>query len=364
MRNAFVTLIWLPLTFSTSLAQNDSTDKTELNLSGFVDAFYSYDLNQPQTNFRQPFLYNHNRHNEINVNLALIEFNVLHAKYRGSVALQAGTYPSDNYAAEPVVFRSIYEANAGLSLNRKNNVWIDAGIFSSHIGFESAISMDNWTLTRSLLAENSPYYLAGAKLTFTPGTKWELAALVCNGWQRIKRVSGNSLLSVCSQIKFMPNKNVTLNWSTFSGTDDPDTTRRMRYFNNFYGQFQITKKIGLITGIDFGIQQRGKDSSGYNYWTTPVLIVRVTPSDKWAFALRGEYYQDETGITIATGTLNGFKTTGVSLNIDYAVHNNAMFRIEGRYFYSTDRIFTRANSLVNDNFFITASIAIKLGRAL
>ncbi|MBK8628485.1 MAG: outer membrane beta-barrel protein [Saprospiraceae bacterium] len=28
---------------------------------------------------------------------------------------------------------------------------MDAGIFPSHIGFESAISADNWTLTRSLL---------------------------------------------------------------------------------------------------------------------------------------------------------------------------------------------------------------------
>jgi hypothetical protein len=51
--------------------------------------------------------------------------------------------------------KNIYEANVGISLNKKNNLWVDAGVMPSHIGFESAISMDNWYLTRSLLAENS-----------------------------------------------------------------------------------------------------------------------------------------------------------------------------------------------------------------
>lgn len=364
IRHVFLTLTCMACFAITSFSQNDTSDKPDLNLLGFVDAFYVYDFNEPETSLRQPFLYNHNRHNEVNVNLALIEFNVTHARYRGSIALQAGTYPNDNYAAEPVTLRNIFEANAGLSLNRKNTLWVDAGIFSSHIGFESAISMDNWTLTRSLLAENSPYYLASAKLTYTPNSKWELAALVCNGWQRIKKVEGNSLPAFCSQVKFIPNKNITFNWSTFTGTDDPDSTRRMRYFNNLFGQFQITHSFGIIAGIDIGFQQKSKDSSKYNYWTTPVLIARYQINSKWALALRGEYFLDESGVIIATGTQHGFTTTGVSLNFDYSVTDKAMFRLEGRWFNSRDRIFTKGSTMVHDNFFITASIAVKLARPL
>ena len=33
-------------------------------------------------------------------------------------------------------------------------------------------------------------------------------------------------------------------------------------------------------------------------------------TNKWAVALRGEYYSDENGVIIATGTTNGFKTIG------------------------------------------------------
>ena len=137
--------------------------KPEISYAGYVDIFYSYDFNEPTTNYRQTFLYNHNR-----LNLGFIKGSVKHLKYRANIALQAGTYVVDNYAAEPTVLQHIYEGNAGLSLNKKNNLWIDAGIFGSHIGFESAISKDNWTLTRSLLAENSPYYLTGTKLTYNP----------------------------------------------------------------------------------------------------------------------------------------------------------------------------------------------------
>jgi hypothetical protein len=53
-----------------------------------------------------------------------------------------------------------------MKLSKKQNLWLDAGIMPSHIGFESAVSADCWTLTRSLLAENSPYYETGIKLGY------------------------------------------------------------------------------------------------------------------------------------------------------------------------------------------------------
>lgn len=218
-------------------AQVDSTwqQKPQLAIEGFVDVFYVYDFNQPESITRQPFLFNHNRHNEFNLNLGLIKLALKHTKYRANFAMHTGTYANDNYAAEPGLLKNIFEANVGVSLNRRNNLWLDAGIFPSHIGFESAISADNMTLTRSMLAENSPYFLTGAKLTYNPNDHWEIAGLIVNGWQRIQRLPGNSIPSFGTQVTFTPTQKTTLNWSTFIGTDDPDTTRRMRYFNNLYG---------------------------------------------------------------------------------------------------------------------------------
>ena len=73
---------------------------------------------------------------------------------------------------------------------------------------------------------------------------------------------------------------------------------------------------------------------------------------------RVEYYDDRTGIFIATGTPNGFKTTGYSLNLDYAPVSNAVIRLEGKMYNSKDPIFTRAENPVDNNALITASFAV------
>ena len=356
----FATLVF-SLIYSSLFAQTDSAwkKKPQIKLSGFVDVFYARDFNRTESGKRQNFLYNHNRHNEFNLNLGYLKLSAVHDKYRANIALQAGTYTNDNYAAEPGVLKNVFEANAGISLNRGNNLWIDAGIFASHIGFESAVSMDNRTLTRSLLAENTPYYLSGAKLTYTPSARWEAAVLICNGWQHIQPVKGNSLPGFGTQLKYTAGEKLLLNWSTFIGTDDPDSTRRMRYFNNVYAIVKLSKKSGLTLGFDIGLQQRAKGCTGYNNWISPVLIYNYAFTDKWAAALRGEYYEDTKGVIIATATPNGFKTAGLSLNVDYMPLPNVACRMEGRWFNSADKVFEHKGGTVRDNVFVAASLAVR-----
>ena len=347
-------------------AQSDTTitQAPKISLSGFADVFYVYDFNQPQGIERQPFLFNHNRHNEFNLNLGFIKLGLEHAKYRANLALQSGTYANDNYAAEPGLLKGLFEANIGISLNKKNNLWLDAGVLPSYIGFESAISIDNWTMTRSLLAENSPYFLAGSKLTYNPSDKLEIAGFILNGWQRIQRIQGNSIPSFGTQLKYSPSKEISLNWSTFIGTDDPDSTRRMRYFNNFYVQFQCTDRFGLIIGFDIGTQQISKSSSVYDIWFSPVIIGQFVFNHNWKSAIRAEYYQDATGIIIPTGTINGFRTTGLSLNLDYAPTQNIMCRLEGRWLNSKDNVFETKTIPTNNNFIIGSSLTFKFSEPI
>lgn len=354
------------LLFTNHSYAQDSTwqQKPQINISGFADLFYVYDFNQPQGTERQSFLFNHNRHNEFNLNLGFIKFGLEQTKYRANIALQTGTYANDNYAAEPGLLKSIFEANIGIALNQKNNLWLDVGILPSHIGFESAISIDNWTMTRSLLAENSPYFLSGVILTFNPNSKWEIAGLIINGWQRIQRLQGNSMPSFGTQINFNPTEKITLNWSTFIGTDDPDTTRRMRYFNNFYGQFQLTEKFGLIAGFDIGTQQSLKGSSNYDFWFSPAIMAQYALNKTWKTTIRAEYYQDEKGIIIPTGTKNGFQTIGLSFNLDYSPAQNIICRIEGRWLNGKDKIFETRTTPTNNNFIVGTSLAIKFSEVI
>jgi len=149
--------------------------------SGFADLYHVYDFNTPNQ-ARQTFLYNHNRHLETNLNLGMLKLGLDHSKYRANLALAAGTYMDDNYSEEVGSMQSVFEANVGVALNSKQSLWLDVGVLPSHLGFESPISSDNHTLTRSLAAENSPYYMSGAKLTWTANDRLEVAAMALNGW--------------------------------------------------------------------------------------------------------------------------------------------------------------------------------------
>jgi Putative beta-barrel porin-2, OmpL-like. bbp2 len=343
---------------SVSLMAQDSTSES-LTISGYAETYYTYDLNKPPGNNRPGFFYSHSRHNEFNLNLGFIKANYTADRVRANLALAAGTYMNANYAAEPGVLKNIFEANAGIRISKKKSLWLDAGIFASHIGFESAIAKDCWNLTRSILADNSPYFEGAAKITYTTDDgKWMLSGMALNGWQRITRVSGNSLMSWGTQVQFKPSGKVLLNYSTFIGTDKPDSVRLSRFFHNIYGIFNITDKLGITAALDIGTEEKFPGSNEHNTWYSPALILKYAFNDKWAVAGRIEHYNDKNGVMIATGSPNGFQTTGYSVNIDHSPFKNMLVRLEARNLSSKDDIFSKPSGVTNNNTFITSSIAV------
>lgn len=333
----------------------------KIQFSAYLDIFYAFDFQQPPSATRQPFLYNHNRHNEFNLNNGIAKVAVTHAKYRANLALHAGTYVNDNYANEPTSLKFINEANIGISLNKKNNLWLDAGILPSYIGFESAVSMDNQTLSRSILAENSPYFMTGARLSYQANAKLSAALLICNGWQRIARLPNNSLPAFGSQINYNPNSKLAINWSTFVGSDTPDSARLMRYFNNLYLQGTANEKLKYTLGFDFGAQQAQTNNHNINFWLSPVAIISYQIAPKYTAALRAEYYHDPNNAITQPNNQQPLRCFSTSLNLDYRPTPHIACRLEARYFQNQDPIFAQKNNqFTKHNFILLASIAAKL----
>jgi hypothetical protein len=341
-------------------AEGDST-RMKINFSAYLDTYYSYDLNRPSNHVKPGFIYSYNRHNEFNVNLGYIKANVEAERCRANLALMAGTYSQYNLASEPEVLRHIYEANIGVKIAKNKNLWIDAGIFQSHIGFESPASKSSATLTRSIMADNSPYYESGAKISYTSDDgKWFLSALALNGWQRIKRPDGNSTPAFGTQITFKPSDKVLLNYSTFIGSDKPDSAIQMRYFNDVYGVFSLSPKWNLTLGFDYGLEQKSKGSDSYNSWMAPIVIVQYKMNKKSAFAARVEYYYDPNSVIIQSISPNGFRTSGFSLNYDQYFTKYVLWRSEARWLKSIDHIFIKQGGLHHDDIFLTTALIFSL----
>lgn len=337
----------------------DSITINPLTLSCYLETYYSYDFGNPEHHEKPSFFYSFNRHNEVNLNLGYAKVNYNTNKIRGNFALMAGTYAQYNMASEQGLLKNVFEANAGFKISKKKNIWLDAGILPSHIGFESAIGKDCWNLTRSILADNSPYYEAGVKLSYTSkNEKLYLATMYLNGWQKIQKIAGNQSPAFGTQLTVKPNSKFIFNWSSYVGNEMPDSIMQLRVFNNIYSQFQITGKFGVIVGFDVGMQQIKHDSSAFNNWYSPVLIIQFKPTKKIRLAARGEYYSDEKGVIIATGTPNGFQTVGYSLNFDYVISENVLWRIEGRGLSSVDKVFLIDKKPSTENYSITSSLAI------
>ena len=341
---------------STTAAIAQTETPSPLKISGYIETYYLYDFGKPQNNTRPGFVYSHNRHNEVTLNLGFVKAAYEKDNVRANLALMTGTYSNANLAAEPGVLKNIFEANVGVKVSKTKNLWIDAGIFPSHIGFESAIGKDCWNLTRSILADNSPYFESGAKISYTSDDgRWFVSGLVLNGWQRIQRVAGNSTPAFGHQLTFKPNAKITLNSSSFVGSDTPDSSRLMRYFHNFYGQFQLTEKVALTLGFDVGSQQKQPKSSVYNTWIAPIAIVKMALNPKWNAAARVEYYGDRGGVIITTNTPFAFETWGYSINFDRQLADNAVWRVEARHFSSKNPIFENNSS---QNTLIATSLAV------
>lgn len=324
-------------------------------MSGYGELYYSYDFSNPQNHEKENFLYNHKRHNEVNVNLLYVKASYLENNYRANLGFMAGNYAQYNLATEPDWAQFIYEANIGWKVSKKQNIWLDAGIMPSHIGFESAVSADCWTLTRSLLAENSPYYESGIRASYTSeNERLYIAALYLNGWQRISRPDYIQQPSFGTQLNYKPSTSFTFNYSTFFGTNSPDSINAFRQYHNLYLQYEPTNKFGIIAGLDIGSDKY--DFTKYGIWYSPVVIIRKGISDKTWVAVRGEYYSDPKQIIISTGTVNGFQTLGLSANLDYHLNDKLTFRIEGKRFHSKDEIFSNDRN----NYSLTTNITIKL----
>lgn len=351
MKQKITSLILLMFTI-TVFAQNDSIKS--FTFQGYGELYYSYDFSNPQNHEKPNFIYSHKRHNEINLNLAFVKASYNKNDLRANATLMVGNYSQYNLSAEPNWAQFIYEANIGFKISKKQNIWLDAGIMPSHIGFESAISADCWTLTRSILAENSPYYETGVKISYAnKSEKFNASVLVLNGWQRIKKPDYIQNPSFGIQLNYKPSAKLILNYSNFIGTDKADSIHSWRLFHNLYAIYEPSKKFGVIAGFDFGTDKF--NATNYDIWYSPVFILRYKPKEKYNIALRGEYYNDKKQILITTNTPNGFKTFGLSTNFDIQIKDNLLWRIEAKEYLSDDKILNNNNN----NFTLSTSLAIK-----
>lgn len=331
----------------------DSISKPKIEISGYIDTYYSYDFSEPETKVKLPFLYSYNHQNEFNVNMALLRASVSYENVYAKLSVHAGTYVDENYANEDL--KILNEAYVGIYLNKSQKTSLEAGILPSYIGFESATSHSNLTATRSISAEATPYFMTGVKLSHQFNDKFSGSVLVTNGWQRINKADKSLAPALGTQLVYKANEGSTLNWSTFVGKESYGGYFGMRYFSDLYWDNIWSKKWRTFLGFDFGAQDISDVDDDYKTWWTPTLITQYSISDKWQMAYRLEYFNDKDNVIVAIAM--PFENIGNSLNFDFLPNSKFKIRTEGKWYHATENIFEENQK--KDNFSITTTMSFE-----
>lgn len=306
--------------------------RDHVRVRGYVDAYAAFDAARTADHRRPGFLYSKARTEGVSVDLALLGAELDTRNVRAAATLMAGTFTEDNQGFEEPGLRNVYEARVGVRLGGRT--WIDAGVFPSHLGAESAIGIDNPTLTRSLTAENSPYYLAGVKLGTAVGDQLELGVIGANGWQTIRQTSPPSI-GGGSWVTWRPAQALTLNWSTWIGVEQPSGASRL--FSDLYGVASFDR-VDLIGWLDVGTQA-GSSWGGGN------LQVRTWLTSAIGVSGRLEHFRDPEGVVVQVDE-RGAVLSGGSVGLDLVPTGlldlpevEAMWRLEYRALHADRAMF-------------------------
>ena len=290
------------------------------------------------------------RTNEINLNLAYAEGVLAATRLHGRVALQAGTSVQANYSSEPNIFaRNLQEFYLGFLL--ADQTWMDGGVMLSHIGIESFISKDSLVYTRSLVAEFSPYYQSGVRITHEFNEKASFQLLLLNGWQNISQSSPG--MAAGTQFVYVPNRGITLLYNTYFGQEG-----KFRQLHDFVLKLSPSDRLTLASQLDFGMQ--AYNATGIrSSWSGFTQIGNYKLDSSSAVSARAEAFFDEGNVVAITPNLTPFQAWSASLGYDRALSTHVDWRSEAKATWASPNIFGAGSTLSKELVWIT-SLALKL----
>ncbi len=333
-------------------------------LSGFVDAYYGYNSNHPGT------LANNQRNfdaatNQFGLNMIeLVADKSVDTTTRLGYHIALGFGQAENFV-NPFPTNALdqylkegyleYMAPVGKGLQ------INVGKFVTPAGAEVIESKDNWNYSRSLLFTYAiPYFHFGASAKYAFNPKFAVTAYLVNGWNDtiVSNTgigkSGDSSKTGGFSAAWTPNAKFSITETYLVGTTPPFDSADIRQLTDTVITYNPNAKLSFMANYDYGRQPLDAVEQSFLGLTSPAKwsglagYAKYAPNDKWAVALRGEYFNDNEGFM--TGTLpkkqelNEFTAT-----LQRTLSGKLICRLEGRRDSSDDAAFLRGGLPTGEN---------------
>lgn len=338
-------LVVLALAFCMTTAAGQ---ESSVRWSGAFSTYYSYSVNMPDAEVPRPTT-QPARNGEFSIDLAVLSALWTLDDLEATIALQAGTWANVNYSSS--VWRHVHQASLHWKID--SSFYVVAGLMPSNIGSESSINAHNLQLSRSLIADWTPYYMAGVGVGTNVGEQVSVAVYAMNGWQVIEETSGNREVSLGTSLRWKASDHGSVAWNTYVGNDEPLGSARLRIHNNLWYEFHAHENIRMVFLADASLlKQRASsafDLALYGGATASYRFGRVS------LVGRVEHLYDPERILALHGTAvppAPFIVTGASLGVDYTIAEGVLLRTEVRSLHGTDDVFpvTLQRSTRSDTF--------------
>ena len=331
-------------------------------LSGFVDTYYGYNSNQPagRQNGLRNFDINSGQFglnmleliadkavdntNRVGYHVSLgfgQAMNLVNSTETGPGAVP-GTSTSnfDQYLKEGYL---AYMAPVGKGLQ------INIGKFVTPNGAEVIETKDNWNYSRSLLfAWAIPYFHFGASAKYVFNSKFSATGYLVNGWNN--SIDNNTGKTGGLSFAWTPNAKFSVIENWMGG---PEHTNYNGAFRNLFDTvitYNPTAKLSLMANYDYGHDHFVNSAipgippfvvGPRAVWSGLAGYVKYAPNDKYAFSLRGEYFDDNQGFM--TGVIGGQEASEFTATFQRTIAKSIITRLEFRRDMSDSAVFARGN---------------------
>lgn len=329
-----------------------------MDLSGYIDGYYSFNFNRPNTSDPSSGydqinqLYNFNdKTDQFELSAAKLTLNHSPDPVGARVDFIYGrtneliNNAATNSNSSDGQLPYLEQAYLSLSPPKAKGFDLDFGKFVTSAGAEVIEAKDNWNYSRSLLFVNAiPYWHFGAR-TSMPLSKTETIGFqLVNGWNNVSKTNGGVTGAITSAL-VKPKYTWDVNY--YVGPENPNTTNGLRNLIDTTLLLTPPGKFNAYINYDYGSNRDAVEAQGdtkLHTWQGVAFAGHEQVNGKTALTGRFEYFTDPDGFQTGMGQ-HLYEFTGT---YEYKWVEGMLMRIEYRGDFSNVQYFHKLGNQTAD----------------
>lgn len=312
-----------------------------VRLSGYLSTSVNYNFNQPDSRVNDLRIFDQDANT---FNLDLFELVIKKeaesggAGFRvdldyGDVAESIGSTGLGSSSDEFDLQQAYISLDAPLGVE---NLDLIIGKFVTLLGYEVIESGDNFNTSRSFLFGYAiPFTHTGILANYGIAPGLDLSLGVVNGWDNVK--DNNDAKTVLARIGIEPKDWISLGITGIYGAEQDNDNGNQRGVIDLVATIQPREELTLGLNYDYGREENAVSATQDAKWWGIAGYLRYQFTERWAQALRLEFFEDQDGTR--TGTAQ--ELWEVTLTNDYKLQDNLLLRLEYRHDDSDKNSFAR-----------------------